>query len=52
MIVLKQTYRSHFKILRPCSYLFYNNLLVANESDEYLYKLCTWESLPTKVILL
>lgn len=52
MVVLKQTYRSHFRILRPCSYLFYNNMLMANEADNQLYKLCEWEGLPTKVLFL
>lgn len=49
MVVLKQTYRSHIRILRPCSYLFYNNMLTANEAFEDLYKLCEWDGLPAKV---
>ncbi|KAI1726516.1 AAA domain-containing protein [Ditylenchus destructor] len=47
-VILKHTYRSHFKILRPCSYLFYDNMLQANEKDDGLYKLCDWEGLPQK----
>uniref|UniRef100_A0A915E1T8 RNA helicase n=1 Tax=Ditylenchus dipsaci TaxID=166011 RepID=A0A915E1T8_9BILA len=47
-VILKHTYRSHLKILRPCSYLFYDNMLVANEEDEFLYKLCEWQGLPRR----
>ena len=50
-ITLKETYRSHYRILRPCSYLFYDSILRANEEDEaILYKMAEWDGLPTKVL--
>jgi len=47
-VQLQNTYRSHFNILRPSSYLFYDNMLVGNDEDETLHRLCGWEGLPTK----
>ncbi|KAF7627280.1 J domain-containing protein [Meloidogyne graminicola] len=47
-VTLCQTYRSHYNILRPCSYLFYDNLLIVDDRQGNFYKLSDWEGLPTK----
>ncbi|KAH7730104.1 RNA helicase [Aphelenchoides avenae] len=41
----KETYRAHYKILRPVSYLFYDNLLQPPPHDLY-NDMCDWEGLP------
>uniref|UniRef100_A0A1I8BTE6 RNA helicase n=1 Tax=Meloidogyne hapla TaxID=6305 RepID=A0A1I8BTE6_MELHA len=47
-VILRQTYRSHYNILRPCSYLFYDNMLIVDDRQGNFYKLSDWEGLPTK----
>ncbi|KAL3117259.1 hypothetical protein niasHT_007662 [Heterodera trifolii] len=47
-VTLKQTYRSHYAILRPCSYLFYDNILQVDDGQGDFHKLTEWEGLPTK----
>uniref|UniRef100_A0A914GRM9 RNA helicase n=1 Tax=Globodera rostochiensis TaxID=31243 RepID=A0A914GRM9_GLORO len=47
-VTLKQTYRSHYAILRPCSYLFYDNILQVDDGQGEFHKLTEWSGLPTK----